>query len=85
MSDMEYAGRARSYYGDLLPNRCRQVPDPERLFRELGMRVEDQVQTTERALAGPDRPVEGFWRRWPVEHGARLRASEWVTAAQGSI
>ena len=63
MSDMEYAGRARSYYGDLLPNRCRQVPDPERLFRELGMRVEDQVQTTERALAGPDRPVEGFWRR----------------------
>ncbi len=49
------------------------------------MRVEDQVQTTERALAGPDRPVEGFWRRWPVEHGARLRASEWVTAAQGSI
>ncbi len=60
MSDLEYASRARSYYRDFLPGRYQQIPNPEHFFSDLGQRIEDQVQTAERQLAGPDSPDEGF-------------------------
>lgn len=53
-------------------------PGPGALFRELGMRVEDQVQTTpERPLAAPDGPGEGFLEkvgRWNMGPGCGPRS-----------
>jgi hypothetical protein len=82
MSDEEYASRARSYYQDFLPSRYQQIPNPEHFFTDLGQRIENQVQTTERALAGPDSPDEGFLQKVGRLNMARLRAGELVMAQE---
>ncbi len=82
MSDVEYASRARSYYRDFLPGRYQQIPNPEHFFSDLGTRIEDQVQTAERALAGPDSPGEGFLQKVGRLNMARLRAAELVMAQE---
>ena len=82
MSDLEYASRARSYYRDFLPGRYQQIPNPEHFFSDLGQRIEDQVQTTERQLAGPDSPDEGFLAKVGRLNMARLRAGELVMAQE---
>ncbi len=82
MSDLEYASRARSYYRDFLPGRYQQITNPERFFSDLGQRIEDQVQTTERQLAGPDSPDEGFLQKVGRLNMARLRAAELVMAQE---
>jgi len=82
MSDLEYASRARSYYRDFLPGRYQQIPNPEHFFSDLGQRIEDQVQTAERALAGPDSPAEGFLQKVGRLNMARLRAAELVMAQE---
>jgi len=82
MSDLEYASRARSYYRDFLPGRYQQIPNPEHFFTDLGQRIENQVQTTERQLAGPDSPDEGFLQKVGRLNMARLRAAELVMAQE---
>jgi len=82
MSDLEYASRARSYYRDFLPGRYQQIPNPEHFFSDLGQRIEDQVQTAERHLAGPDSPDEGFLQKVGRLNMARLRAAELVMAQE---
>jgi len=82
MSDVEYASRARSYYRDFLPSRYQQIPNPEHFFTDLGQRIEDQVQTAERALAGSDSPDEGFLQKVGRLNMARLRAGELVMAQE---
>lgn len=82
MSDLEYASRARSYYRDFLPGRYQQIPNPEHFFSDLGKRIEDQVQTAERQLAGPDSPGEGFLQKVGRLNMARLRAGELVMAQE---
>jgi len=82
MSDLEYASRARSYYRDFLPGRYQQIPNPEHFFSDLGQRIEDQVQTAERQLAGPDSPGEGFLAKVGRLNMARLRAAELVMAQE---
>ncbi len=82
MSDLEYASRARSYYRDFLPGRYQQIPNPEHFFNDLGQRIEDQVQTAERQLAGPDSPGEGFLQKVGRLNMARLRAAELVMAQE---
>jgi len=82
MSDVEYASRARGYYQDFLPSRYQQIPNPEHFFTDLGQRIENQVQTAERALAGPDSPDEEFLQKVGRLNMARLRASELVMAQE---
>lgn len=82
MSDLEYASRARSYYRDFLPGRYQQILNPEHFFSDLGQRIEDQVQTAERQLAGPDSPGEGFIQKVGRLNMARLRAAELVMAQE---
>jgi len=82
MSDEEYASRARSYYRDFLPSRYQQIPNPEHFFTDLGQRIENQVQTAERALAGPDSPDEEFLQKVGRLKMARLRAGELVMAQE---
>jgi hypothetical protein len=49
------------------PERFARIPDPQRFFTEKGLELEREIEALAAALAGPDRPEEGY-----LEKAARL-------------
>ena len=55
-----YGAQAQRHWQTHLPQRYRQIEDPENYFAELGEQISDQIEATARQIAGPDPANEGY-------------------------
>ncbi|MGA2929205.1 MAG: TnpV protein [Solirubrobacteraceae bacterium] len=76
----KYGRLAMSHWQKTDPDRYAQIPDPEAFFGELGERAEVEIQQLQDAIAGSDRPGEGYLEKVGRLNMARLSAEEQVLA-----
>lgn len=70
----QYAAQARRHWQTHLPQRYRQIEDPETFFTELGEQIAEQIQQTAAAIAGPDPQGETYLDKVGRLNMARLQA-----------
>ncbi|NIL64879.1 hypothetical protein HCB39_28075 [Salinispora arenicola] len=63
-----------SHWRSHLPNRYRQIEDPDEFFTELGEQIAQQIEDLSRTLAGPDPVQETYLRKVGRLNNARLSA-----------
>ena len=76
----EYATRAAEHWRTFLPNRYRQISNPDRYFQRLGQEVEQEIAELTEALAGEDPPNEDYLGKVGRLTAARQQAEEKVLA-----
>jgi hypothetical protein len=74
----QYGSRARRYWAAHLPERYAQIEDPTVFFTDLGEQMAQQVDELSLAIAGADRPGEGYLEKVGRLSQARLAAEEEV-------
>jgi hypothetical protein len=72
-----YGTRARKHWEQWLPDRYRQLDNPDSFFSELGEEIEAQIQTLAQQLAGSDPRGETF-----MEKLGRLNMAHFDAEAQ---
>ncbi|WP_238323877.1 hypothetical protein [Salinispora pacifica] len=70
----QYAAQAMSHWRSHLPNRYRQIEDPDEFFTELGEQIAQQIEELSRTLAGPDPEQETYLSKVGRLNNARLSA-----------
>jgi hypothetical protein len=70
----QYGAQAHRHWQTHLPNRYRQIADPETYFTELGEQIAEQVHDKARAIAGPDPQQETYLDKVGRLNMARLTA-----------
>ncbi|HEX5117834.1 MAG TPA: hypothetical protein VFW65_21840 [Pseudonocardiaceae bacterium] len=76
----EYATRAAEHWRTFLPNRYRQISNPDQYFQRLGQEVETEIAELTEALAGDDLPGEDYLGKVGRLTAARRQAEEKVLA-----
>lgn len=76
----EYATRAAEHWRTFLPNRYRQISNPDQYFQRLGQEVETEIAELTEALAGDDPPGEDYLGKVGRLTAARQQAEEKVLA-----
>lgn len=74
----KYATRAAEHWRTFLPNRYRQISNPDRYFSRLGQEVETEIAELTEALAGDDPPGEDYLSKVGRLTAARQQAEEQV-------
>ncbi len=74
----QYGAQARRHWQTHLPNRYRQIPDPETYFTNLGEEIAQQIQDVARTMAGPDPANETYLDKVGRLNMARLSAEDQV-------
>jgi hypothetical protein len=69
-----YGRTALNHWRRWLPNRFRQIEDPQRYFEDLGEEIRDRVAALWPALAGDDPPAEQYLEKVGRLNMARLNA-----------
>jgi hypothetical protein len=72
----QYAAQARRHWQTHLPERYRQIEDPDKYFTEMGEQIAQQIQDTARAIAGPDPEQETYLAKVGRLNMARLTAED---------
>lgn len=70
----QYAAQAMSHWRSHLPNRYRQIEDPDEFFTELGEQIAQQIEDLSSTLAGPDPEQETYLSKVGRLNNARLSA-----------
>ncbi|MGI5213871.1 hypothetical protein [Plantactinospora sp. CA-290183] len=70
----QYAAQAKSHWRNHLPNRYRQIANPDEVFTELGEQIAQRIEDLSRALAGPDPEQETYLDKLGRLNNARLSA-----------
>jgi len=73
-----YGAQAQRHWQTHLPQRYRQIEDPESFFAELGDQISQQIESTARQLAGPDPANERYLDKVGRLNMARLSAEAQV-------
>ena len=74
----QYAAQARRHWQTHLPQRYRQLEDPDTFFTDLGEAIAQQIQDTARTIAGPDPDQETYLDKVGRLNMARLSAEDQV-------
>ena len=69
-----YGAQALRHWRQSRPQDLAALPDPQRYFTQLGMDVEQAIQTLERELAGPAPAQETYLQRLQRLNMARVTA-----------
>jgi hypothetical protein len=59
----QYAVIAQAHWKQWLPNRYRQIQDPDSFFSALGEDIQDRVEELSYAIAGDDPPNETYLQK----------------------
>lgn len=73
-----YGRQAMKHWQENLPERYRQIKDPQSFFTDLGEQMQQQVTGTKRSLAGDDPGGERFMDKLGRLNMAELNATEQV-------
>lgn len=73
-----YATMAREHWRRHLPDRYRQIQDPQTFFAQLGEQIQLEVIARSRALAGDDPGGETYLQKLGRLNAAQLAAEEQV-------
>jgi hypothetical protein len=74
----QYGAQARRHWQTHLPNRYRQIEDPETFFADLGEQIAQQVQDRAAAIAGSDPEQETYLEKVGRLNMARQTAESGV-------
>ena len=74
----QYGAQARRHWQEHLPDRYRQLDDPQSFFTDLGEQMAERVQELAAGLAGPDPVGEGYLDKVGRLNMARLTAEAQV-------
>lgn len=76
----QYGTLAAEHWRTFLPNRYRQISDPEIFFQTLGQQVEEEIAELTQTLAGQDPAGEGYLDKVGRLNAAAQQAREKVLA-----
>lgn len=74
----KYGRQAMRHWQEHLPQRYRQIEDPDSFFTDLGEQMQQQVTATKRSLAGDDPGGETFMDKLGRLNMAEVNAVEQV-------
>jgi hypothetical protein len=75
-----YGATARRHWETALPDRCRQIQDPETYFSELGEEIASRIEQQARVIAGDDPTGELYLAKVGRLNEARMAATQQVLA-----
>ena len=73
-----YGEKARKHWEKWLPKRYSQINDPDSYFSMLGEEMSERINELSQAMAGSDRPGEGFLAKLGRLNMARFDAESQV-------
>ncbi len=72
----QYGAQARRHWQTFLPERYRQIEDPQTFFTDLGQQITSRIDGLKAGFAGPDPVGETYLEKLGRLNMAELRARE---------